>query len=128
MDEESKKLTQFITPWGSYRYNRGPQGYQTTPDAYNMRFDEVTKDVRDCERQMDDSLLWAGNYGPKGIEENFNKTASYLSLLGRNGILQNPAKFQFCQKKVHWAGFEIGDDDVKPMPHISGLICELLWP
>ena len=33
LEENSKKLTQFTTPWGSYRYRRGPQGYQTTCDA-----------------------------------------------------------------------------------------------
>ena len=57
LEHNSKKLTQFITPWGSYRYLRGPQGYSTTGDAYNMRFDEVTKDVPNV-TQTDDSLLW----------------------------------------------------------------------
>ena len=33
LDEESKKLTQFITPFGVYRYKRGPQGYLATMDA-----------------------------------------------------------------------------------------------
>ena len=37
LDEESKKLTQSITPWGSCCYKRGPQVYQTAPDVCNMR-------------------------------------------------------------------------------------------
>ena len=42
LDEESSKFTRFITPYGVFRYKRGPQGYQATIDAYNRRFDEIT--------------------------------------------------------------------------------------
>ena len=44
---------------------------------------------------------------------------SPLSLLGNNGILQNPAKFQFVKQEVDWSGFRITKDGVKPKPHIS---------
>ena len=42
-----------------------------------------------------------------------------MTLLGNNGILQNPAKFQFCNQEVDWSGFRITKDGVKPMPHIG---------
>ena len=74
----------------------------------------ITAKVEDVHRQVDASLLWKPT-----IEESFTHTMAYLTLLGRNGILQTPAKFQFCQKEVDWSGFRIGDDSVRPMPHIS---------
>ena len=117
LDEESSKLTQFITPFGVYRYKRGPQGFQATMDAYNRRFDKVTEGVKDIIRQVDDSLLW-----DTSIKGNFDRTVAFLTLLGRNGILQNPDKFQFCSKEVHWSGFLIGEDTVKPMPHLTSAI------
>ena len=110
LDDESSAMTRFITPYGAYRYLRGPQGYQATGDTYNRRFDKVTQGFTDVIRQVDDSLLWGNT-----IEECFNKTVAYLTLLGRNGILQNPAKFQFCKKRVTWSGFDIGPDTVRPM-------------
>ena len=35
LDESSRKLTQFITPFGVYRYRRGPMGFQAMVDTYN---------------------------------------------------------------------------------------------
>ena len=52
----------------------------------------------------------------------------YLTVLGNNGILQNPAKFQFCKQEVDWSGFRITKDGVKPMPHISQYIREFPTP
>ena len=117
LDEESSKMTRFITPWGSYRYLRGPQGYESSGDAYNLRYDEITEGVKNIIRQVDDSLL----YDPT-IADNFRSTVDYFTLTGRAGILQSPAKFQFCQQEVTWSGFVIGKDFVKPMNHISSSI------
>ena len=55
-------------------------------------------------------------------------TGKYLTLLGNNGILQTPAKFQFCEQEVDWSGFRITKDWVKPMPHISQCIRDFTTP
>ena len=117
LDLESSRLTQFITPFGVYRYKRSPQGFHGSGDAYNRRRDEIERDVRDIIRQVDDSLLWKSS-----IEGNFNHTCAYMTLCGENGILQNPEKFQFCQKSVNWAGFVIGENTVKPMMHLTAAV------
>ena len=54
---ENSKLTTFVTPFGLYRYLTNPQGNHVSGDAYNKRFDEVTADVQNVHRQVDDSLL-----------------------------------------------------------------------
>ena len=46
----------------------------------------------------------------------FQHVAEYLTLCGRNGIIQNPDKFTFCEKTVDWAGFRVGPDGVRPLP------------
>ena len=43
-------------------------------------------------------------------------------------MLQNPEKFQFCSKILNWAGFVIGDDSVKPMPHHTEVIRKFPTP
>ena len=63
------------------------------------------------ERCVDDSLLYS-----ETLEKSFIQAASYLSLMGNNGIIQCPEKFQFGSKTVAWAGFTIGPDSVKPLP------------
>ena len=123
LDLESSKMTQFITPFGVYRYKRSPQGFHGSGDAYNRRRDEIERDVRDIIRQVDDSLLWKSS-----IEENFHHTCAYMSLCGENGILQNPEKFQFCQRSVNWAGFVIGENTVKPMKHLTAAVRDFPTP
>ena len=39
--EEDRHLTTFITPFGRWRYTRAPQGYLSSGDGYNRRFDEI---------------------------------------------------------------------------------------
>ena len=123
LDKESSKLTSFVTPFGCYRYLTNPQGNHVSGDAYNKRFDMVTANVKDVQRQVDDSLLWKPT-----VAECFAHTAEYLTLLGNNGILQNPAKFQFCKQEVDWSGFRISSDGVRPMPHISQAIRDFPAP
>ena len=48
--------------------------------------------------------------------------------MGRNGMLQNPDKFQFCKMEVNWSGFVIGKDSVRPMPHLTKSIRDFSMP
>ena len=77
LDENDMPFTTFITKWGRYRYKVAPQGFRASGDAYTARFDEVTKEVQNCKRCVDDSILYEAT-----IEENFRKTCEYLYLLG----------------------------------------------
>ena len=52
-------------------------------------------------------------YHQESIEYLFNKTEEYLTLLGKNGMLQNQDKFVFCQKSVPWAEFQVSNDSVE---------------
>ena len=45
LDEESRNLTAFITPYGRYRYRRAPQGHVCSGDAYTRRADDITRNV-----------------------------------------------------------------------------------
>ena len=86
-------------------------GDHISMDAYNARFDNITKEVEDVKRCVDDSLLYC-----KTLEEAFHQVTRYLTLMGENGILQNPDNFVFGMKEVEWAGFLITSNLVKPLP------------
>ena len=73
LDEESRPLTTFITPWGRYRYLRLPQGYVAAGDAYTRRYDEVIRDVKNKVKCIDDTLLYDNS-----IEESYHHTWQYL--------------------------------------------------
>ena len=60
---------------------------------------------------IDDSILWS-----KSTEESFHQVAQYLELCGKNGIVLNQSKFQFAKDQVEFAGFQISNDSVAPIP------------
>ena len=91
--EEDRHVTTFITPWGRFRYRTTPQGFLAAQDAYNHRFDLITRDFIKKKRCVDDSILWG-----ETIEEIFFSTCEYLSLTGAAGIIMNPDKFVFGKK------------------------------
>jgi len=43
--EEDRHLTTFTTPWGLFRYKRAPQGFLSSGDGYNRRFDDLTAHI-----------------------------------------------------------------------------------
>ena len=121
--EEDRHLTTFITPWGRFRYRTTPQGFLAAMDAYNHRFDLITRDVKDKKRCVDDSILWGDT-----IEETFHKSCQYLTLTGGAGIIMNPDKFVFCQKKLEFLGFELTEDGVEPGRELLKSIVEFPRP
>jgi hypothetical protein len=94
-----------------FRYKRMPMGDHVSMDAYNYRFDKVTEGVKNKKHSVDDSLIYSST-----LEQAFIQAANYLFLMGQNGIIQCPEKFQFGCKEVAWADFPIGPDYVKPLP------------
>ncbi|XP_068238500.1 uncharacterized protein [Palaemon carinicauda] len=52
---------------------------------------------------------------PPNIPEHWWRIINYLELVGRSGVILNPAKFQFSSTEVDFAGFHVGETDVKPL-------------
>lgn len=109
--EEDRHLTTFTTPWGLYRYKRAPQGFLSSGDGYNRRFDDLTAHIPRMERCVDDTLLHDTE-----LEEHWWRAISFIELCGRAGIVLNPEKFQFAESTVKFAGFKITKDSVEPLP------------
>ena len=108
---EDKHLTTFITPLGRYRYKRAPQGFASSGDGYNRRFDEVISNFERHKRCVDDTLIYDSD-----LEHHWWRVIEFLELVGNAGIVLNPKKFQFCQKCVDFAGFRISDSSIEPLP------------
>ena len=109
--EEDRHLTTFITEWGRFQCCVAPQGFMAAGDGYNQRYDNLIADVPRKTKCVDDVVMW-----DETLEEHWWRVIDYLILIGKNGIILNPKKFQFCQKNVEFAGFLITEEDVKPLP------------
>ena len=109
LDEESRHLTTFITPWGRYQYCRTPMGLCSATDAYTKRFDDALSDFPCKHKCVDDTLLHDSS-----IEKSFWYTYDFLELCVRRGITLKPEKFMFCRREVEFVGFHIGWEAYKP--------------
>ena len=118
-----RDYTTFMTPWGRYRYKVAPQGYIASGDAYTRRYDDITADVKNMVKCIDDTLLWAEN-----TKDSFAQTIQYLQLCGQNGIILNPSKFIFAADEVEFAGFEITMSNVRPCKRFLRAILDFPTP
>ncbi|XP_063888612.1 uncharacterized protein K02A2.6-like [Scylla paramamosain] len=109
LDEESRSLTTFITPWGRFRYLRTPMGHCSTGDAYTKRFDDAIQGIVRKHKCIDDTLLYDSN-----IEDAFWHTYEFLATCAAKGITLKPEKFQFARREVDFVGFHLGWEEYKP--------------
>ena len=109
--KEDRHYTTFITPFGRFRYKRAPQGFLSSGDAYNRRFEAIISDFERKERCVDDTIHYDVN-----LEEHWWRTLKFLTLVGSAGVVLNPEKFQFAKREVSFAGFRISDKNISPLP------------
>ena len=108
--ECDRELLTFITEFGRYRYCVAPQGYVASGDGYTHRYDRIIADIPRKTKCVDDTVLWDDN-----LAEHWWRMIDYLELMGKEGIVLNPSKFQFASKRIEFAGFDITPGDVRPL-------------
>lgn len=108
--KEDRHLLTFITEFGRYRYRVAPQGYIASGDGYTHRYDRIIADIPRKTKCVDDTVLW-----DTSLEDHWWRMIDYLELMGKEGIVLNPSKFQFAETKVNFAGFRITEQDVRPL-------------
>ena len=123
LDEESQKLTTFITEWGRYQYLRMPQGFKAAGDVYTRRYDELIEHIPNKVKIVDDVLLHTVD-----IENNFWQTWDFLTLLANNGITANATKLQFCCEIAEFAGLTVTMEGVRPSETILSAIKDFPTP
>ena len=121
--ESDRHLTTFASPYGLFRYRRAVQGYVSSGDGFNRRFDSVLAEFGRKERVVDDTLHY-----DEDLEAHWWRTIELLTLAGKSGIIFNPEKFQFGQREVDFAGFRIGEDRIDPLPKYFGAIRDFPTP
>jgi len=109
--ESDRHLTTFITPFGRWRYKRAPQGFVSSGDGYNRRFDAILSDFLRHERCVDDIIHY-----DEDLEAHWWRTIDLLVALNQAGIVLNPKKFCFAKKDVNFAGFRITNEVIEPLP------------
>uniref|UniRef100_A0A5S6Q617 RNA-directed DNA polymerase n=1 Tax=Trichuris muris TaxID=70415 RepID=A0A5S6Q617_TRIMR len=108
-DDISK--TAVTTPFGLFEYTRMPFGLRNAAQTFQRFMDEVTRDLPFCFVYLDDVLIASST--PKDHESHLRQLFKRFE---QYGIRVNPAKCVFYSSQLHFLGFQIDAEGIKPLP------------
>ena len=122
LDEGSRDLTTFITPYGRFRYCRAPIGLSSSSDEFCRRTDEAINGVGNVMKIVDDMISWAPDLD--SLEPIIERI---LTSCEAAGIQLSPDKMVIGEE-VSFAGLIISSQGIKPDPKKLKAISEFPSP
>ena len=116
LEEESKPLTAFLTPWGRYVYNKLPFGLTSAPEIFCREMDKILHNCKGVVIHMDDVLIMG-----KDLEEHDENLNEVLNRIEEAGMTLNKDKCKFRKDEVEFLGYKIGKHGIKAGEKIQGL-------
>ena len=123
LDEDSQKLTTFITPFGRFKYMRAPYGICSISEHYNRRMDEALAGMKDFRKIVDDVVIFDQNE-----QEHVEHVRQILQCCQEKNISLNREKFRFLQSEVPFAGFKLTPEGYSINSDITAAISNFPTP
>ena len=105
----SKTFTNFLLPWGKYRYCSAGMGLASSGDEFNIRTDAALLEAP-CEKQVDDVIGQSADY--EGLAADLRQV---LERCREANITLSRKKVEIGTS-VHYAGFIVSNEGAKPDP------------
>ena len=102
LDQESRPLTTFITPFGRYQYLRAPYGISSISEHYDRWMAEVFTGLTGFCRVVDDIIIYDSDKHQHAIH-----VRQFLQRCADKQIALNLEKCKFNQTEVTFAGFTL---------------------
>ena len=109
LDENSRGIATFSTPWGNVRPKRLIFGAKSSQDAFDEAVYKVFGDIPYCLNQRDDILI-----GGRTLEEHNETLDKVLSRAEEYGVTFNKEKCKFARKEIEFFGFKFAAGCIKP--------------
>ena len=123
IEEESRHLTTFITPFGRFCFNKMPFGISSAPEHFQRRMNEILDNLPGVLCLMDDIIV----YG-KDQQEHKQRLLATLQRLQTAGVTLNREKCQFGKTTLSFLGHIISADGVSPDPNKVKAIASMKTP
>ena len=123
LDEESRKLPTFNTPFGRYQFNRLPFGVSSAPELFQRTMEEVISNLPGVETIMDDVLVW----GETEAEHDRN-LLGFLERAREVNLKLRKGKCQFKVKEVPYIGHLLTQQGLMPNPERVRAVVEMKEP
>ncbi|XP_069505554.1 small integral membrane protein 44 isoform X2 [Ambystoma mexicanum] len=123
LHEESKPLTAFITPFGTYQFTKMPFGLSSAASAFQRMMDVLLRKVKNVAYFQDDILVYAGD------EQTHDATLkTVLTKLQDAGVRLCHEKCAFKVKEVEYLGYKISEKGISPKQNLMHAIIEAPEP
>ena len=123
LDEESQKLTTFITPLGRFKYLRAPFGISSIAEHYNRRLYEAFAGLSGYRRIVDDAVIYDSNE-----RDHTDHVRQFLQRCTEKKITLNTDKWQFAKASISFAGFTLSADGYRVDQSITEAVSNFPTP
>lgn len=123
LDDESSKLTTFITPFGRFKFQRLPYGISSAPEYFQKKMDTILQGLDGVVCHMDDILVFG-----KDKAEHDARLRKVLDRLSQAGLTLNSEKFEFAKTQLEYLGQVIDSSGIRKDPTKVKAIVEMKEP
>ncbi|KAL2089209.1 hypothetical protein ACEWY4_016108 [Coilia grayii] len=110
LEEATKELTAFRTPFGFFQFTMMPFGLQGAPATFQQLMDQVLDGARGyASAYLDDVIIYSTSW-----EEHLTQVQDVLRRIQAAGLTVNPGKCAMAQTEVQYLGYVIGGGKIKP--------------
>jgi hypothetical protein len=123
LDEDSQRLTTFITPSGRYCFKRLPFGISSAPEIFMRKMHELLQDQPGVVTYMDDILVFGNSK-----EQHDQRLKQVVEIIHNSGLRLNKAKCIIGKEHIDFLGHRISSAGIQPSPEKVNAIINLSPP
>ena len=123
LSDQSKLLTNFITPFGRYAFNKLPFGIASAPELFQKQMSKILEGLDGVVCLMDDVLVIG-----KERNEHDLRLRLVLERVQKAKVTLNPTKYEFAKYSVKFLGHVIDSHGIRADPDKLKAICKMEAP
>ena len=123
LDKDAIKKTAFVTPFGKYEYLKVPFGLAQAPSYFQNLMNKVLNGLNFTLAYLDDIIIFS-----ETAEQHLKQIQIVLNRLRQAKLKLKKSKCAFFKKELHYLGYLLTTDGVKPQLEKIKAISEMKPP